>query len=518
MLTKKVKLEILGLLNSEIELNENKEIMLDGVLTHINCIRFMHEVENYVFEEVRSVEEVKNLLENGEEVNIVDIDLWEDNYTKCEGCGKYFERDEIFYTDYDTPYCKDCVGEYATYCEYHEQYEENDDFCEVYTSHGVQIWCSNACDMHAFWCQRYEHYYSDRDFYSYEVRVGENEFALWSEEAREDHAYYCDCCDNYVDEDYFNGDYDCCDWCCGEDVSDIVGRYHSSKEKFKNLMFGICKYIRKAGGGFELEVTRDDRDENVREFLETLIDKFGDHIAFEHDSSIGEYGIEIVSAPHTKDGFYEVDWSELLKTCVEYGYKSHDGGLCGLHWHISATMFGGTNERAEENIAKLLLFYDTYFDEFVKLSRRTSSQLHWCGNYNISANCDCNFDREVLYAKNLVKNRGNGDRYKAINLTNTYARCGEYGENDNELKTVEFRINRGTLNVKTFYATIDIIFNLVRNCKKMNWTLEDFSRENVKKWFSGCKKETYEYIVKRGAFADIFYAKNNDTENTTNEE
>jgi hypothetical protein len=51
----------------------------------------------------------------------------------------------------------------------------------------------------------------------------------------------------------------------------------------------------------------------------------------------------------------------------------------------------------------------------------------------------------------------------------------------------------------------------------MNWTLEDFSRENVKKWFSGCKKETYEYIVKRGAFADVFYTKS-DNENTTNEE
>lgn len=517
MLTREEKIEALELLNHECisTLTDDGDITLDGTITTIECIEFAYEVDYHTFELIDDFDRLQSLKDDC--IQVVDRDLWENDFAQCDDCGLWFYKDDLTYTDSDNCYCDNCVEDHAQYCEYHEQWEEREryDFSSVNTAYGLQNWCCDAVDDGAFYCEYYEEYYSKDDYNHFEVRVGRNDYETWSEYAINNNACWCSICEEYVNSDYYYYEEECCEWCANESRA-LIGSYHSSKEKFKNLMFGVCKYIRKAGGGFELEITRDNRDEKLREFLEKLDNDFGDHIAFEHDSSIGTYGIEIVSAPHTKDGFYEMDWAKLLETCKEYGYKSHDGGLCGLHWHISATMFGGTNERAEENIAKLVLFYDTYFEEFVKLSRRTTEQLHWCGSYSINNYCDYNFERAVEYSKSLVKQRG-GDRYKAINLTNTYARCGEYGENSNELKTVEFRINRGTLNVKTFYATIDIIFNLVRNCKKMNWTLEDFSRENVKKWFSGCKKETYEYIVKRGAFADVFYTKS-DNENTTNEE
>lgn len=513
MLTNEQKLELLQLLEVEFTLKQDNEIIFNGIDTDLDCIKFMVE-KGRKFYELKDYQDIINERDNGNYIEAVDIDLWENDYRKCNDCGAWVQLDEITRTDSDNYYCDDCLENNAQWCDYHEEWEE-EEMTDVNVGYGeYQYWCDNALSYHAFWSDRSEEYYSNNHYDSCRVRIGENDYATWTSDEACDYAVWCDRCDEYVQEHYYNFELDCCEWCSTDGCYDLIKSYHSSKAKFRNLRFGTSTFKEFAGIGIELEVTRDDRDENLRELLELLDEKYGDRIAFEHDGSVGDYGFEIVTAPHTKNGFYEVDWTSMLETLKEYGYSSHDGNVCGLHVHVSARMFGGTIERQNDNIAKLLLFYEKYFGDFVKISRRTSDSLHWCKPYGL---CYDDFESQKSRMKKIVENTGYGDRYKAINLTNTYYRCGEYGDNENNLKTVEFRINRGTLNVKTFYATLDIIFNLVKNCKKMTWDESCFSKENIKKWFSGCKKETYDYIVKRKAFEGALYTLV-ETEDTTNED
>jgi hypothetical protein len=49
-----------------------------------------------------------------------------------------------------------------------------------------------------------------------------------------------------------------------------------------------------------------------------------------------------------------------------------------------------------------------------------------------------------------MKNR-NLDRYYAVNLTNR--------------NTIEFRMFRGTMNIETFFATMELVDNIVKLCK-----------------------------------------------------
>lgn len=98
--------------------------------------------------------------------------------------------------------------------------------------------------------------------------------------------------------------------------------------------------------------------------------------------------------------------------------------------------FGETEGQQDACIARILYIVEKHWDELLKFSRRTQSQLdQWAARYGYKEQ-----PREILdHAK-----KGNGrGRYASVNL-----------QNEN---TIEFRIFRGTLKYNTLIATLQLV-------------------------------------------------------------
>ena len=465
----------------------------DGV-TYVNCSYDdqMYPLDDIVLFEYDGVENLPILCDN--------LDL---HFVECENCGKWLQRDidDIYITgDSGNHFCEHC-SQYLFWCDHCEQWQEyEDDLCTVNTRYGQECWCQCCTDNNAFYSEHSEEYFSDRDFNCTDVydEYG-NSFSATTDEAC-DNYYWCEECQEYYTSDAFDHDSDMCLECAESNSNTAtINRYHTSKSNNTLKYFGVSKYVNWCGIGFELEVdtTYENKCRNQQNLLNALKEKFGDRITFESDGSL-DYGFEIISAPHTKDEMNVVDWAELMQICKDYGYRSHDTNTCGLHFHVSGYMFGATKEKQHDTIAKVITFYERYFEDFVKLSRR-GSVTRWAKKYGVDTS-NINYCKNIC--KQIVLNHSTesdyDERYRAINLTN----CDDNGL----FKTVEFRINRGTLNYNTFRASYNLILTMIKNAKKIEWNDSDFF--DPKRWFKGCEANTYAYINKRGAFEGMFYVAN----------
>ena len=161
-----------------------------------------------------------------------------------------------------------------------------------------------------------------------------------------------------------------------------------------------------------------------------------EHIYCKHDGSLDD-GFEIVSHPMTID--YHMDimpWSQVIAKARELSYLSHQAGTCGLHVHVSRTAFGDTETEQDVCIARILYFFEKFWEELLKYSRRTPSQLEsWARRYGYKTE-----PREILLN---AKDQRSRNRYTCVNLTNP--------------DTIEFRMFRGTLKLNTFLATLQMV-------------------------------------------------------------
>lgn len=300
--------------------------------------------------------------------------------------------------------------------------------------------------------------------------------------------YYCqDCFDNeinrgnidicgdcgdyfYTDNMHYN-DYDECYYCynCRDD-DDLIRSYHDNPSL---VMFPATD---EPHFGIELEV--DDGD-SPNDLASNLRDILTNHAYFMHDGSL-DNGVEIITQPHTPDEFYKLPWDKVLNTCKDRGFRSHDAKTCGLHMHVSRSLF-----KDGDAIYRIIYFYEHYIDDILKMSRRTHSQMEqWANTYSWGNKTFA----ELLSESNILSNYNYGDhsdRYHAVNLTNS--------------NTIEFRLMRGTLNYKTFMATIDFLWTTANNAATM--TNDDVT--NVAKYLKGIKKETLEYLHSRNAFLEV---------------
>ena len=63
-------------------------------------------------------------------------------------------------------------------------------------------------------------------------------------------------------------------------------------------------------------------------------------------------------------------------------YLSHQARTCGLHVHVNRTAFGETWEEQDEVIARILFFVENHWNELLRFSRRTRSQMEqWAARY-----------------------------------------------------------------------------------------------------------------------------------------
>lgn len=147
---------------------------------------------------------------------------------------------------------------------------------------------------------------------------------------------------------------------------------------------------------------------------------------------------------------------------------------------MNRSAFGHTEAQQEACIARILYIVEKFWDELLKFSRRTQSQLNqWAARYGYKEH-----PQEILdHAK-----KGNGiGRYASVNLQNQ--------------DTIEFRIFRGTLKYNTLIATLQLVDKICNMAvalsdellKPLAWT----------SFVSGCTQpELVQYLKERRLYVN----------------
>lgn len=290
----------------------------------------------------------------------------------------------------------------------------------------------------------------------------------------------CKQCGALIDKDYERIDSQgLCDVCVRDAKAEVCG-YHAHKRKGLKKYYGADKENFK-GYGIELECEANrNTNYNTNKCRTQVRELLGDRVYFEQDGSLRNDGFETITRPHTKEELLGIDWRKVLQIYVDNGCLSHTTNRCGLHIHASRTLFGKDKETQDENIAKVIFFYEYFWSDIVRYSRRT------------------NFG----YCDKLIRNEDVTEkRVKELSKTKSYRYCPVNTSPDH---TVEFRIPRGTLKYETFIATLDFTIKIVENASKMKWS----EITDHKKWLKGINNNTRTYLNKRRAFTDKEYKTN----------
>jgi hypothetical protein len=196
----------------------------------------------------------------------------------------------------------------------------------------------------------------------------------------------------------------------------------------------------------ELEIDDAGKDSENAEALCRIANRKGRHIYVKSDSSLDD-GLEIVTHPMTLSYHMEfMPWRPLLKEALSLGYKSHLADTCGLHIHVNRNSFSGSYDYQEECIARVLYIVERFWEELLRFSRRTQSQLkRWASRYGYKERPEDIMD----IAKDCCQGR-----YTCVNLTNDY--------------TIEFRIFRGTLKYNTLIATLQLVSEICEAAVSMS--------------------------------------------------
>ena len=309
-------------------------------------------------------------------------------YVTCDICGATIDTDNINCFD-DRVMCNDCFAERTVEC----------DHC------GSRIWADDAvCDAETSLCQSC--------FDSHYTRC-----------------YECGAILGEGSACYYNGE----DYCssCYDDIcaSDAI---HSYDYKPSPIFYPTYRpenvYL-----GVELEIDEGGEDRYSAEKLLNIANAERENMYIKHDGSLDD-GMELVSHPMTlAEHETNLPWREICRKAISLGYASHQARTCGLHVHVSRACFGDY-EQQEEVIGRILYFMEAHWNEMLKFSRRTQSQLdRWASRYGYK-----NSPKEILeHAK-----KSDIGRYACVNLKNS--------------NTIEFRIFRGTLKYSSFIAALQL--------------------------------------------------------------
>lgn len=176
--------------------------------------------------------------------------------------------------------------------------------------------------------------------------------------------------------------------------------------------------------GIELEIEGITSD-NKSEVSETLAKYLKGEAVIVYDGSLDASGGEIVTIPLSPAKLGNCRWYKLLSELASVGCRSHDGGHCGLHVHVSRKFL---SENSWKRLHLFILKYKTFFQA---ISRRDG------GRNNPYSYCEFNKDRR--------------NKYRAVNFLHD--------------STIEFRFFRGTLNPLSFLASVAVIRTLVETFK-----------------------------------------------------
>lgn len=315
----------------------------------------------------------------------------------CACCGAEVHRDDVYYVS-DQPLCQHCADEETFVC----------DSC------GFRYWNSDNMGSDALdlcpSCR--EEYYVTCSVCGCLVRDSQ--------------ARYEDCDDE--------GDTPYCESCYQDRIGDAL---HCYSYKPTPIFYG--------GGplylGVELEVDGAGQNASHARTVLDVMNRWEEYAYMKTDGSLDD-GLELVTHPCTlEEHINNVPWADTMTAFRKMGYCSHNAGTCGLHVHVNRDALGEHSAAQDETIGKVLYIFERFWQEILRFSRRTESQMnHWAARYGYK-----NSAKEILdHAK---YDSGNG-RYACVNLTNH--------------DTIEFRAFRGTLKYNTLIATLQFVDRICR--------------------------------------------------------
>lgn len=304
---------------------------------------------------------------------------------------------------------------------------------------GRLLACKGMCERRAAQC-------ADGEPYAYYVEYIYNESTgdYNTRQYAYDNLYYCEECGDWFESYDYDTDADMCNTCASR--RGIIGDWHDHKGDFVPVG---DRHDRKRIG-FELEV--DDGDGDNESMAREIDCEFPSHFVFENDCSL-ETGFEIISQPHTRDALNALDIERLCRMLSANDYTSHDRGTCGFHVHYSVDWFGVDDDEQRATLARVLRWYEEYFDDMATLSRRGDGYSNYA-DINSRAQSWDYYDVVVDDDDDLVEHCIGASRYVAVNCCNFY----RYG-------TVEFRLCRGSLKASTLRAWIDLHTAIITACR-----------------------------------------------------
>lgn len=270
--------------------------------------------------------------------------------------------------------------------------------------------------------------------------------------------YYTACanCNRIILEEdaYYDGDDEYEAYCYDCHCRSRSGTIHDYCFKPEPIFYGEdTRYF-----GVELEIDEGGESGKHASRILAIANGEGEERMYcKHDGSLDD-GFEMVTHPMTLEYHEkEMPWLEILDKARSMGYRSHQANTCGLHVHVNRSAFGETESERDECVARVLYFFEKHWEELLKFSRRTRSQLErWAERYGYKEQ-----PKDIL---ECAKKGRRGERYTCVNLTNP--------------NTIEFRMFRGSLKWNTVLATLQLVDRICDvalsftdvEIKAMSWT------------------------------------------------
>lgn len=415
-------------------------------------------------------EDIARILNWFEWEQILDGTIFE--FWMCTDCGEFFDDEPTLYNDDFV--CADCVENNYYHCnDCGELLHENDGHS---VNCGDYIVCDGCLDANYSKCADCGEWFKSDNMRSDDnISICNDCGQNW---------FRCDDCGYLVHcDDMYSNDSGCyCESCyCDnghEDNCDMYGIHEYGYRpdlEFRgegNLFFGT-----------EMEIDNGDFDAFKFDAL--------DYSLFYccADGSL-DAGFEIISHPMTYEWIMEHrPYENVCKIAKDASFKSHNTDTCGFHVHMSRRAFGNPFEdNTNDRITSFIYFFEKFWKEVVIFSRRKhdfsicSPLINSIDHYAARV---LDFNEPVDYKTVDQKKKDKAwNRYHCVNLTNS--------------QTIEVRIFRGTLNVDTIIASIQL-------CKLFHElsvfdvsTIEHMTWERIKAYAETDYPELLIYLKKRG--------------------
>jgi hypothetical protein len=341
-------------------------------------------------------------------------EVTEESVAECAVCSTDIAPDDAYTTESQEIVCPDCArtcGYCGTCGTQHDDWNIVDN----------DLWCADCTDNHAYYCESCEEYnrhgtayVADRDCY-------------WCESCT-NNTFFCDDCDNYYEQGYCE---DCGDTRVIHDYNyqpDPI--FHSTKSD-ERLFFGI-----------EVEVEAGRNLSDASQYANQLEDM---EIAYLKSDGSLNCGFEIVTHPMSHD-YYKNEVPELFDTLnhlrENLSVKSWGTGTCGVHVHISRTGFNGG-----AHMHRFLNLVYSNKDLFSTIAGRESDRWAKFDDVNTGDGQWVGYgaDREFVPVRNFRRKldpRRSHDRYSAVNTNNS--------------NTLELRIFKGSTQAHVIKSYIDL--------------------------------------------------------------